>query len=157
MRPTRVSTLVVVAVIFAALTWLLLRSVYQQLPPLPWTGVPALLVAALAEAWTGRDLRARIAGRRGLRPAAPLFVSRMVALAKASSLAAAIIAGLAAGFDIYLSGSLAASVPRQDALTAVVTFAAAVVLACAALYLENCCRVPEDRDRDESAAPASSR
>ena len=78
---------------------------------------------------------------------APLFVSRMVALAKASSLAAAIIAGIAGGFDIYLSGSLSASVPRQDALTAVVTFAAAVVLACAALYLENCCRVPGDPDR----------
>ena len=144
MRPTRVSTLVIVAVVCAVGTWLALRTVYQRLPPLPWTGVPALLIAAAAEAWTGRDLRARIAGRRGLKPAAPLFVSRMVALAKASSLAAAIIAGLAAGFDIYLSGSLNASVPRQDALTAVVTFAAAVLLACAALYLEYCCRVPGD-------------
>ncbi len=173
MKPTRVSTLVVVAVAGAALGWLLLRGLYAKLPPLPWTGVPALLIAAAAEAWTGRDLKARIAARRGSgpgagrgsgpgagrgpKPAAPLFVSRMVALAKASSLAAAIIAGVAGGFDIYLSGSLSASVPRQDALTAVVTFAAAVVLACAALYLENCCRVPEDQDRDESAAPASSR
>ena len=147
MRPTRVSTLVVVAVVCAAAGWLLLRSVYQRLPALPWTGVPALLIAAAAEAWTGRDLRARIAGRRGLKPAAPLFVSRMVALAKASSLAAAIIAGLAAGFDIYLSGSLNASVPRQDALTAAVTFVAAVLLACAALYLEYCCRVPGDPDQ----------
>ena len=147
MKPTRASTLVVVAVVCAGLTWLVLRLVYQNLPPLPWTAVPALLVAALVEAWTGRDLRARIAGRRGLRPAAPLFVSRMVALAKASSLAAAIIAGLAAGFDIYLSGSLSASVPRQDALTAAVTFAAAVILGGAALYLEYCCRVPDDPDR----------
>lgn len=173
MKPTRVSTLAVVAVVCAALGWLLLRSLYSRLPPLPWTGVPALLIAALAEAWTGRDLKARIAARRGsgqgtgrgsglgtgrgLKPVPPMFVSRMVALAKASSLAAAIIAGLAAGFDIYLSGSLSASVPRQDALTAVVTFAAAVVLACAALYLENCCRVPADPDRDEREAPASSR
>jgi Protein of unknown function (DUF3180) len=163
-KPTRVSTLVVVTVVGAALGWLLLRSLYSHLPPLPWTGVPALLIAALAEAWTGRDLKARIAARgsgpgtgRGLKPVAPMFVSRMVALAKASSLAAAIIAGLAAGFDIYLSGSLSASVPRQDALTAAVTFAAAVVLACAALYLENCCRVPADPDRDEREAPASSR
>lgn len=147
MKPTRLSTLLLVAVVCAGVTWLVLRSVYQHLPPLPWTGVPALLIAALAEAWTGRDLRARIAGRRGLRPAAPLFVSRMVALAKASSLAAAIIAGLAAGFDIYLSGSLSASVPRQDALTAAITFAAAVLLGCAALYLEYCCRVPDNPDR----------
>ena len=157
MKPTRVSTLVVIAVVCAALTWVLLRSVYQRLPPLPWTGVPALLVAALVEAWTGRDLKARIAGRRGLKPAAPLFVSRMVALAKASSIAAAIIAGAAAGFDIYLSGSLSAGVPRQDALTAAVTFAAAVVLACAALYLEYCCRVPGTPDRDQYDESASSR
>ena len=146
MKPTRPATLGVVAVIFAVATWLLLRVVYAQLPPLPWTGVPALLVAAAAEAWTGRDLRARIAGRRG-KPAAPLFVSRMVALAKASALVAAAVAGVAAAFDIYLSGSLNAPVPRQDALTAVVTLAAAVVLACAALYLEYCCRVPDGPDR----------
>jgi hypothetical protein len=31
------------------------------------------------------------------------------------------------------------------------------VLACAALYLENCCRVPEDPGRDEHGASASSR
>ena len=157
MRPTRTSTLAVVAVVCALLAWLLLRSIYERLPPVPWTGVPALLIAAAAEAWTGRDLRARIAGGRGLKPAAPLFVSRMVALAKASSLAAAVIAGLAAGFVIYLSGSLNAAIPRQDALTAALTFAAAVVLACAALYLEYCCRVPNapDRDQDDERAPLS--
>jgi hypothetical protein len=163
-KPTRISTLVIIAVVCAAAGWLLLRAVYAKLPPLPWTGVPALLIAAAAEAWTGRDLRARIAGpRRGsgqgargsgqgardLKPPAPLFVSRMVALAKASAVAAAIIAGLAAGFDFYLAGSLNASVPREDALTAVITFVAAVLLGCAALYLENSCRVPEDPDAPE--------
>jgi hypothetical protein len=150
MKPTRTSTLAIVAVVCAAACWLLLRVAYEHLPLLPWTGVPALLVAALAEAWTGRDIRARILGRRGLKPAAPLFVSRMVALAKASSLAAAVIAGLALGFVVYLSGSLNDTVPRQDAVTAAVTFAAGVVLACAALYLEYCCRVPNAPDHDQS-------
>lgn len=146
MRPTRVSTLSVVALLAALSAWLLLKSVYESLPPLPWTGVPALLIAAAAEAWMGRDLRARIAGRSGTKPAAPLFVSRMVALAKASSLAAAVIAGLAAGFVIYLIGSLTAAIPRQDAVTAAVTLAASVLLACAALFLEYCCRVPDRPD-----------
>jgi uncharacterized protein DUF3180 len=154
-KPTRISTLVIIAVVCAAAGWLLLRAVYAKLPPLPWTGVPALLIAAVAEVWTGRDLRRRIAGRRGsgqgargsdVKPVAPLFASRMVALAKASSVAAAIIAGLTAGFDFYLAGSLNASTPREDALTAAITFVAAVLLACAALYLENSCRVPEDPD-----------
>ena len=154
MKPTRISTLVIIAVVCAAAGWLLLRAVYAKLPPLPWTGVPALLIAAVAEAWTGRDLKARISARRGsgqgagrgLKPVAPLFVSRMVALAKASAVAAAIIAGFAAGSDFYLAGSLNASVPREDALTAVITFVAAVLLGRAALYLENSCRVPEDPD-----------
>jgi len=161
-KPTRVSTLVIVAVVCAVAGWLLLRAVYAKLPPLPWTGVPALLIAAVAEAWMGRDLKARIAGRglgarrggdqgarSGPKPVDPLFVSRMVALAKASSVAAAIIAGFAAGFDFYLAGSLNASTPREDALTAVITFVAAIVLACAALYLENCCRVPDDPEAPE--------
>ena len=147
MKPTRISSLVIIAVVCAAAGWLLLRAVYAKLPPLPWTGVPALLIAAVAEVWTGRDLRRRISGRgSGLKPVAPLVASRMVALAKASSVAAAIIAGLTAGFDFYLAGSLNASTPREDALTAAITFVAAVVLACAALYLENSCRVPEDPD-----------
>ena len=154
MRPTRASTLAIVAVVCAVVAWLLLHSVYEKLPPLPWTGVPALLVAALAEAWTGRDLKARIAGGRGLKPAAPLFVSRMVALAKASSLAGAAIAGLAAGFVVYLSGSLNAPVPRQDAVTAAITLVSAVLLACAALYLEYCCRVPDAPDHDQTGNPA---
>src|ERR1035441_4032513 len=81
MKPTRPSALAVVAVIFAVLAWLLLRLIYQRLPPLPWTGVPALLLAAAAEVLIGRDLRARIAGRRAGKPAEPLFVSRLVALA----------------------------------------------------------------------------
>jgi hypothetical protein len=158
MKPTRSSTLVVVAVIVALAVWLLLHPVYQRLPPLPWTPVPALLLAAAVEAWTGRDLRARIAGRRGgsqTKPADPLVVSRMVALAKASSLVGAAVAGAAAGFDIYLSGSLNAAVPRQDALTALLTFASAILLACAALFLEYCCRVPDTpgRDQDDGSVP----
>jgi Protein of unknown function (DUF3180) len=149
MKPTRVSTLVIIAVVCAAAGWLLLRAVYTKLPPLPWTGVPALLIAAAAEAWMGRDIKGRIAGRPGSKPVEPLFASRMVALAKASSVAAAIIAGFAAGFAFYLAGSLNASTPRQDALTAVITFVAAILLACAALYLEYSCRVPGDPEEPQ--------
>ena len=144
-------TLVVTAVVCAAIGWGLLRGVYTNLPPLPWTAVPALLLAAAAEAWTGRDLRSRIAGKRQGKPLAPAYMTRVVALAKATAVAAAVIAGLAAGFDIYLAGMLNASTPRADARTAVITFVAAVILGCAALYLENSCRLPEDPD--EPARP----
>jgi hypothetical protein len=72
----------------------------------------------------------------------------MAALAKASSHAAAVIGGLAAGALVYLTGSLSKSVPRSDAITAGGTFVAAVLLVLAALYLEQSCRVPSDDDQD---------
>ncbi len=142
MRPTRLSTLAVVALGFAAITWLIVRSAYQSLPPLPWTGIPALLIVAAAESGSGWDLRRRLAGRRGIKRADPLLVSRMLVLAKASSLAAGLVTGVTLGFIGYLSSQLGAVQPRHDMVTAGITCAAALVLAAAALYLEYCCRIP---------------
>jgi hypothetical protein len=149
-----VRTLALVGIVAAAVTWAVLTAVYSKLPPLSWTGVPALLIAAGAEAWIGRDLRARIQGRPGAKPAPPLFVARMVALAKASSLAAALLAGVSAGFAIYLSGKLDATTPRNDMITASVSFGSSLVLLAAAMYLEYCCRVPRNPNRDREDAPA---
>jgi hypothetical protein len=147
--------LLLTGILAAAVTWALLTVVYAKLPPLTWTGVPALLIAAGAEAWAGRDLRARIHGLRGAKPAPPLFVARIVALAKASALAAALFGGVSAGFVIYLSGMLDATTPRNDMITAGVSFGSSLVLLAAALYLEYCCRVPRnpDLDRDDEPAP----
>ena len=154
MKPTRVRTLLLIALAFAVITRALLTPLYSRLPPLYWAFVPALLILAAAEAWTGRDLQARIAGRAGDKPVTPLFAARMVALAKASSMVAALIAGVAAGFCIYLSGLLDATTPRDDMIVAAVTFGASLVLAGAALYLEYCCRVPASgRDREDEPAP----
>ena len=74
----------------------------------------------------------------------PLYVTRMVALAKATSLTAAVIGGVAAGFAVAAASSLPASVPSHDVIIAGTTFGASVLLALAALYLEHCCRVPDD-------------
>src|ERR1700760_1944309 len=97
MTPTRLRTLIGIAVALAVVSWLLLRTVYSSLPSFPWTMVPALIIAAGGEAITGRGLRARILGRPGAKPVPALQVARMVALAKASSLAAAVIGGGRAG------------------------------------------------------------
>jgi hypothetical protein len=156
-KPTRVWTLLLIALVFAVITRALLTVGYSKLPPLSWGFVPALLILAGAEAWTGHDLNARITGRAGYKPALPMFVARMVALAKASSLVAAFIAGVAAGFCIYLSGMLNETTPRNDMIVAAVTFGSSLLLAMAALYLEYCCRVPQrsdhDHDPDDHPAP----
>jgi hypothetical protein len=152
MKPTRVSTLALAALVCAVLAYLLLRLVYVSLPPLPWTGVPALLLLAVAEAVSGRNVRARLRGTGGTR-IPPIAVARMAALAKASSLAAALIAGLAAGFLLYVLGSLDKTAFRTDAVTSGVTLVSALALMAAALYLEQGCRVPTPRDEDGDDQP----
>lgn len=153
MKPTRTRTLLLVVVVAAAVSWAVLTAIYNSLPPLTWTGVPALLIAAAVEAWAGRDLRNRILGRRGARPAPPLFVARVVALAKASSQVAALLAGVAAGFMLYLSGMATAPTPRADLVDASLSFAASLVLMAAALFLEYCCRVPGNPGDDSVPPP----
>jgi len=156
--PTRPRFLLLIALVCGAITWALLHVIYSRLPQLTWSAVPALLIAAGAEAWEGRVLRARIAGERG-DPAPPLFVARVLVLAKASAQVAALFGGVAIGFMIYLSVMLNASTPRADMVTAGLTFAAALLLAVAALWLEYCCRVPkspddrQDRDQDTRPSP----
>jgi hypothetical protein len=149
MRPTKLRTLALAALVCAVLAWLVLHLAYASLPALPWTGVPALLLLAIAEAVSGRSVRARLRGRGT--PIPPIAVARMAALAKASSLAAALIGGLAAGFLIYVLGSLDKPAFRTDAITAGVTLGSAMALAAAALYLEQGCRVPTRRDEDDGS------
>jgi hypothetical protein len=157
MTPTRARLLLALGVVTAVLTWLVLRQVYTDLAPLPWTPVPTLVLLGLVEAWVGRGLRARLAGRsrtgqNGNRPAVrtrslpPIAIARTAALAKASAHAGAVIAGLGAGFALYLAGSLNKSVPRADLFPALGTFAGAMILIAGALYLERSCRVPKDPD-----------
>jgi hypothetical protein len=149
MTPTRPWTLLAVAAACALAAWLFVRSSAADLPTLPWTGAPALVVLAAAETLSGRNLRAKIMGRRDGKPFAPIAVTRMAALAKASSLGGAAFGGLAAGFFVYSAGFLNLAVPRGDAINAGITAAAAGTLVAAALYLERCCRTPP-RDRDDA-------
>jgi hypothetical protein len=149
MTPTRPWTLVAVFAGFGLAVWLIVRMTFASLPPLPWTAVPWMLVLAITEALIGRNLRAKIQGRRGGKPLAPMAVARMAALAKASSLGGAAFAGFAAGFLAYTAGSLEKIVPRGDAINAALTLGAAAVLVAAALYLEHCCRAPAPPDEDD--------
>jgi hypothetical protein len=157
MIPTRARWLITLGVVTAVVTWLLLRHLYAGLAPLPWTQVPTLLLLAFVEVWAGRGLRARLAGdgratQNGnrtvarTRPLPPIAIARTAALAKASAHAAAVIAGLAAGFVLYLLGSLNKTIPRGDLFSALGTFVGAMALIAGALYLERSCRVPKEPD-----------
>ncbi len=149
MQPTKPWSLVVVVICTAAIGWVVALTSFASLPPLPWTAVPALLLLALGELLIARNLRTRLSARPGIRPIDPIAVPRIVALAKASSMAAAAFGGLAAGFCIYTLASLDKAVPRHDALVCAFTAAAAIALVAAALYLERVCRTPEPPEDDD--------
>jgi len=147
MKPTKIRNLALTALVSALVAWLLLHLVYASFPQLPWTSVPALLLLALAEVVSGRNVRSRLHGGGGTRIPA-IAVARMAALAKASSLAGALIGGLAAGFLAYVLASLDKPAYRSDALVSGATLVSAMALVLAALYLEQGCRVPTRRDED---------
>ena len=111
--------------------------------------VPAgatLGVLGIAEALAGNALRARILRRPGARPVQPLVAARAVLLAKASSLAGAIMAGVWTGLLVYvLPRSAEVTAAASDSLAATVGLVCALVLVAGALWLERCCRTPDDR------------
>jgi hypothetical protein len=147
---TRPRDLLVVAVVAAALAYLVVRLNYQRMPPLPrFAGLAAALVG-IGEAVVGFGLRSRIRPRERAntggatrKPVAPLTAARAVMAAKATSLAGAAVVGLWAGLLLYVLPSwsvLAAA--RADSITGIIGLVGAVIMVGGALFLEHCCRAP---------------
>lgn len=155
MEPTKLWNLVAIAVISAVAAWIVARLSFSSLAPLPWTAVPALALLAIGEFLFARNLGPRLHGRPGAKPIQPMAVPRVVALAKASSTAAAVIGGLALGFLIYTLPLLSRPVPGHDAIAAAITSLAALALLLAALYLERACRAPKPPEDEDDDLPSS--
>lgn len=149
MHPTRKRDLVLIAVGAGVIAWVVIRAAYGSLPTLRWFVPLSIGALAVIEATLGVQLRARIQRHRGAAMVDPLVAARAVALAKASSIVGAIMAGVWGGLLVY-------AVPRRDMLAAArsdtvvgaVGIVAAVALVGAALWLEHCCRTPDQDDRD---------
>lgn len=151
MRPTNITTLLVAAVVAAALGWLLLEWAYGSLPRLPWLPPVTIFALAVVEAVLARTTKARIEHRPGTARVDPLSVARFVVLAKASALAGALIAGVYGGMTGWLllqrGRSLAAV--ADDTPPAVAGLVGGLALVVAGLLLERACRVPKRPDDDE--------
>jgi Protein of unknown function (DUF3180) len=157
-RFTRTRDLVIAGVVVAVLVNLLLVADYAALPPLPLLAGGSLLLLAIVELVFAQSLRARLAGKPGTRPVQPLVAARALALAKASSLLGAIMAGAWLGVGVYVlpKRSLILSA-AGDTNSAVVGLVSAAGLIAAALWLEHSCRSPEDTDgRDNEAGSRDS-
>ncbi|MBJ8340211.1 DUF3180 domain-containing protein [Antrihabitans sp. NCIMB 15449] len=148
MKPTRIPDLVVLLVFATAATWLLVRVFYGQLPPIPVYAGASLYPVAVVEVIAAFIIRSRVNNHEigdGLRQLHPITAARAVALAKASALVGAASAGVWLGFLLYVfpqRDTLSAAV--ADSTGAIVGLAAGVVLVVAALWLEHCCKAPED-------------
>ncbi|HEV7209391.1 MAG TPA: DUF3180 domain-containing protein [Mycobacteriales bacterium] len=142
MRPTRARSLIACSALVAVISAALLQAFYGSLPPLPVGPVLTILLVAAFEALLAWSTRNRLQGKQSSRPAEPLAIARYAALARASSLVGAGVAGAWIGVLLFLAhqrGSLAAvSHDRQLAPFGIVT---GLALVGAALWLESVCRV----------------
>jgi hypothetical protein len=138
----------------ALLAYLGMGPTYASMPPLPTPAGAVLLVLAAAELVLAFALRARIERRPGSRPVQPLVAARAVALAQASALGGAVMAGLwlgVLGFLLPRRDELSAA--AEDTPAAVVGLISAAALVAAALWLQHCCRTPPPED-DRGRGPA---
>lgn len=153
---TRIRDLVALAVLAAVVSWLLVRSMYGTLPPIPVYAGASLYPVAAIEVVLAFMIRSRVGKREigdGPGRLHPITAARAVALAKASALVGAAAAGVWGGFLLFLvpqrSLVLAAG---EDTVGVVVGAVAGLALVAAALWLEYCCRTPEDPDDPKEPA-----
>lgn len=156
MRPTRLTTLVLVVMLAALVAWRLTDLYYGSIPALTWFPSVTVLVLAVAELVLARNTSARILRKPGTTPVEPLLVARFVALAKASGLLGALYAGLHLGCGVWVfqQRELLAQA-RHDVPPAALGVVAGAVLVMAALLLEHACRVPKPPE-DKTGAVQSS-
>ncbi len=157
MGPTRKRDLTAATVITALVGYVLVLGLYRSFPPITvWTGL-SLLAVALAEAGWAFYVRSKVNdGEIGPGPGwlHPLAVARSVMIAKASAWVGAVALGWWLGVLVYL-------LPRRDVLRvagedtagAVVAAASALALVIAALWLQHCCKSPQDPPENPDGVP----
>ncbi|MDV7199521.1 DUF3180 family protein [Rhodococcus kroppenstedtii] len=152
MTATRLRDLAVIAVTAAVAAWLLIRTFYGTVPPIfPFAGA-SLYPVAVVLVVVGVVVRSRLRSRRigpGPGQLHPITVARAAALAKAAALVGAAAAGVWAGVLVHLvplRGVLRAA--SEDLPGVVVGAVAGVVTVGAALWVEHCCRTPDEPGDD---------
>jgi hypothetical protein len=148
MHFTRPRDLVVAGLLGLVLGYLLFQVAYGSLPQLPTLAGVTFAALAVADGVLALTIRSRIKNGRVV---AAIGIARSVALAKASSLAGAFMAGAWLAALAYL-------LPRRDELVAAVLdtraaligVASAAALVAAGLWLEHCCRTPRGQDQERT-------
>jgi hypothetical protein len=157
LRPTKAITLILSALLTAALAWVTMSRFFGSIPDVTWLAGVTLAALAVVEAIAARNTKARIEQRPRAGVLNPLFIARLAVLAKASSLAGAIFAGAYGGVAAWaLSERGVLHVADANLAPAAGGLVGGLALVAAALLLERACRVPEppdDGDQDATAGP----
>ena len=150
MTLTQARHLVIAAVVAAVVAYLGVRVGYGSMPRLPLlAGITLLLVAVLEVVFT-LVVRPKVRRDEGVEPLEPLMAARAVVLAKASSVAGSLVAGLWIGLLAYLLPlSSFVEAAGGDTASAVVGLISALALVAAGLWLEYTLRNPDDPDEDD--------
>ncbi|MBF6165179.1 DUF3180 domain-containing protein [Streptomyces gardneri] len=152
LKPTRVLDLVANVLIAAIVAWIATRVAYDNFPPISLFAGASLYPVAAIEAVLAFVIRARVNDHEigdGRHQLHPITAARAVALAKASVQVGSIAAGIWLGFLCWVfpqRGTLRAA--AADSPGAIVGMLAGFALVAAALWLEYCCRAPEDPPDD---------
>lgn len=150
MRPTRLRTLLVVALVAGVLTWsgLSVWTAYGNLmPAVPWLTVLVTFMVAAAVLAAGWPVRRWVRGKRD-RPLDVLVAARTVVLAKASAYTGSALVGwYGAQVLLLVSGHVTES-RREQALVAAASVLGSLAMAGAGLLVEWFCRVPPSDDDD---------
>jgi len=156
MGPTRKRDLTAATVLAAIVGYMFVVLAYRYFPPITvWTGV-SLLAVAIAEAGWAFYVRAKINNNeigdaRGWLH--PLAVARSVLIAKASAWVGALVFGWWIAVLVYVlprRGTL--RVAGEDTAGALVAAACALALVVAALWLQHCCKSPEEPPENADGA-----
>lgn len=152
--PTRLRDLLLIAVVTGIAAWILVRYNYSDFPPLPLLASVVLYVLAALEIVIAFVVRSRVESHqigqaRG--QLHPLIAARVLALAKASAILGAISVGVWAGLLTFLLGQQDVAAADHDRPAAIVGLIGGVLLVAAAMWLEYCCRAPDDPPPVEGA------
>ena len=148
MGPTRKRDLTAAGVLAAVVGYLVVVLLYQHFPPIDvWTGMSLLAVAIIEAGWAfyvrAKINDGRIGDARGWLH--PLAVARSVLIAKASAWVGAVVFGWWVAVLVYLLPRRSTlRVAGEDTAGAVVAAVSALALVAAALWLQHCCKSPQE-------------
>jgi hypothetical protein len=148
MGPTRKRDLTAATVLVAVASYLFVMLLYRWFPPITmWTGL-SLLAVAIAEAAWAFYVRSKINEAQigvGAGRLHPLAVARSVVIAKASAWVGAVVLGWWLGVLAYLLPRRSTlRVAGEDTAGVIVAAGCALALLIAALWLQHCCKSPEE-------------